>query len=294
ARSTDSLELKHLGHTQVCRSGSAAMAECGPPVGTVGAPQNLGQPGATTQQTYVDTLTATSLSSNPEAEIYYAVSVLNGNERSAGLSNVVAVPEVTAPEAPGDFDVSITADGVAMKWRAVAESPGKHFYRIYRRAEGTTTDTVAGEAPWGSERLVDHSFEWEKTYLYRATVVTELVINGKNVEFESDDSPAVKVFAHDVFPPAVPSGLQAAFSGPGQKSFIDLIWAPDTDADLAGYNVYRNEGGKEVKINEGLVKTPAFRDNQVASGHRYIYLVTAVDIRGNESAKSEEASESVP
>ena len=54
---------------------------------------------------------------------------------------------------------------------------------------------------------------------------------------EGDDTPEVKVFANDVFPPAVPSGLQAVFSGPGQKPFIDLVWAPVSDADLAGYNV---------------------------------------------------------
>jgi fibronectin type 3 domain-containing protein len=105
----------------------------------------------------------------------------------------------------------------------------------------------------------------------------------------------VRVFAHDVFPPAVPSGLQAVFSGAGQQPFIDLIWAPDTDADLAGYNIYRHEAGTaEQKINSELVKTPAFRDTNVAAGHTYLYSVSAIDFRGNESAHSPEASESVP
>jgi len=73
------------------------------------------------------------------------------------------------------------------------------------------------------------------------------------------------------------------------------VWAPVTDADLAGYNVYRHEeGGQAVKINSELVKTPAFRDSNVAAGKKYFYSVSAVDLRGNESARSEEASESVP
>jgi len=127
-------------------------------------------------------------------------------------------------------------------------------------------------------------------------VVTVIHEEGKpEIQFEGDDTPPVRVFAHDVFPPAVPSGLQAVFSGVGQQPFIDLIWAPDTDADLAGYNVFRHEGGAEaVKINSELVKTPAFRDMNVASGKTYIYSVSAVDVRGNESARSQEASEAVP
>ena len=70
------------------------------------------------------------------------------------------------------------------------------------------------------------------------------------VQVEGDDTPEIKVFADDVFPPAVPSGLQAVSSGPGQKTFVDLVWAPVTDVDLDGYNVYRHEeGAASVKVN---------------------------------------------
>jgi fibronectin type 3 domain-containing protein len=89
--------------------------------------------------------------------------------------------------------------------------------------------------------------------------------------------------------------LQAVFSGPGQRPFIDLVWAPDTDADLAGYNVYRRaEGGQPAKINSELVKAPAYRDTEVQRRKRYFYSVSAVDLRGNESERSEEANEEVP
>ena len=141
--------------------------------------------------------------------------------------------------------------------------------------------------------LTDANLEWEKTYDYRIEIVT--ICQPKEMKIEGDDSPEVKVFADDVFPPAVPSGLQAVFSGPGQQAFIDLIWAPVTDVDLDGYNVYRHEEGSvPVKINAALVKTPAYRDAAVVSGKNYFYSVSAVDLRGNESARSEEASEAVP
>jgi fibronectin type 3 domain-containing protein len=115
------------------------------------------------------------------------------------------------------------------------------------------------------------------------------------VRVEGEPSAEVKVFAHDVFPPAAPAGLQAVASGVGQPSFVDLTWAPNAEPDVAGYNVYRHEQGHPpVKINTDLVKTPAFRDHGVASGHKYFYAVTAVDLRGNESSSSPEASEAVP
>ena len=146
-----------------------------------------------------------------------------------------------------------------------------------------------------SPSLLDTGFEWEKTYDYRVTVVTVVDRADGPEQVEGDDSSSVRVVAHDVFPPATPTGLQAVFSGPGQKPFIDLIWAGNSERDLAGYNVYRREAGSQpIKINTELVKTPAFRDSNVIPGHEYFYSISAVDAPGNESPRSEEAGETVP
>ena len=295
-RTTDSLVIRRPGPTQVCRSSTAAVVDCPTPVGGVSALELRRKDETAARQSYADSLPATLLNDSPSAEIFYAVSVLNENKRSAGLSNIVAVPAVAAPAPPSDFQAKITSDGVTVSWKEPPVETAKHFYRVYRRAEGKTTDVVAGEAPWGSVQLIDHNFEWEKTYSYRATVVTVVHLDGKpDAEFEGGDTRAMTVFAHDVFPPALPLGLQAVFSGVGQEAFVDLIWGPDTDADLAGYNVYRGEGGSETrKINSEIVTTPAFRDVNVASGHKYFYSVSAADVRGNESGRSGETSEAVP
>jgi hypothetical protein len=255
------------------------------------------------QGNYTDVLPQSILSANPSAQIFYAVSVANENGRSAALSNTVWVLALRSLPPPTDFRVQVTAEGVLLSWTGSPQSsdtpqPGR-VYRVYRREEGKDTDTAVGEMPLGTLRtylLLDHSFEWEKTYFYRMTVVTLTQTGGKSgSQFEGDDSPPVKVFAHDVFPPAVPAGLQAVFSGVGQQPFVDLIWAPDTEADLAGYNIYRREAvGSASKINREFAKTPAFRDTGVVSGHTYVYSVSAVDTRGNESAPSAETSEQVP
>ena len=131
------------------------------------------------------------------------------------------------------------------------------------------------------------------------TTVSIVTRSDSEVQVEGDDSPTVRVVAHDVFPPGVPVGLQAVYSGEGQKPFIDLIWAPVASADLAGYNVFRSEANRAgprtaVKLNSEPVKTPSFRDSSVIPGKTYIYSISSVDVRGNESAKSEEASETVP
>jgi fibronectin type 3 domain-containing protein len=56
----------------------------------------------------------------------------------------------------------------------------------------------------------------------------------------------------------------------------------------------REEAATPVKINSDLIKSPAFRDTNVVPGQMYIYSVSAVDLRGNESPRSEEANETVP
>ena len=107
--------------------------------------------------------------------------------------------------------------------------------------------TVAGEVPAGAvgpANFLD-AIESERTYLYRVTAVSIVTRKRGEVQVEGDDSPTVRVVAHDVFPPAIPVGFQAVYSGEGQKPFIDLIWAPVTSADLAGYNVFRSEADAE-------------------------------------------------
>ena len=272
---------------------------------------------------YVDILPKALEQEHPAGFATYAVEVLNSAGRGAGLSNQVHVPLLPALPPFSDFAAKVVPQGVLISWQCEAvpgaKLPGvRYVFRIYRRQEGTTRSDRIGDlvAPCRNEpaasdafidlpaakrenhydSFLDQNLDWEKTYFYHGTVVSEMPAPGKPaVEVEGDDTPDVKVFAHDVFPPAVPTGLQAVFSGPGQQPFIDLIWSPVTDADLAGYNIYRHEGGKvPMKLNSELVKTPAFRDTQVASGQTYFYSVTAVDQRGNESERSEEASERVP
>jgi hypothetical protein len=304
ALTTDRQTIRYVGPTLVCRSLEYELAECGSPAALLPAPSTPLQTAGsnhTASQSYADTLPTAMQPLDPAAEVTYAVEVLNRNARGAGLSNRVHVPAVLVLPPPADVAANLTGDGVTLTWTSSGElnNPGVNLrYRIYRRDENSGKDAIAGEiqlSEAGPTHFTDSSFEWEKTYLYRVTSVSIVKRPDSEVQVEGDDTAPVRVIAHDVFPPSVPAGLQAAYSGEGQKPFIDLIWAPVTSADLAGYNIYRNEGSATaVKLNSDLVPSPSYRDSTVATGKTYDYSISAVDARGNESRRSETATETVP
>lgn len=298
---TDRQTVRSVGATRICRSQQPEFTQCGvpvaeePPVVT-----STKSPKQKNTASYTDTLPATLESDDPSSFITYAVEPLNADGRGAGPSNHVQVALARTLAPPRDFTARLTAQGVVLTWTNTVPSSSTHYlYRVHRRLEGSKDETLIGDVPAGNEpnlTLTDLNFEWQKNYEYRAEAVTVLPQKDKpDVQIEGNDSPAVKIFANDIFPPAVPSALQAVFSGPGQQPFIDLIWAPVSDVDLDGYNVYRHEeGAAPVKVNAELLKTPAYRDTTVVAGKHYRYSVSSVDVRGNESAKSEEAEETVP
>jgi hypothetical protein len=318
---TDRQTVRMLGATRICRGMESPLTQCGTPVGQVVAPPSPAARSAPARAksskqkatgSYTDSLSAQmgsdGTSSGKDRFVTYAVEVLNTNGRDAGLSNQVRVPTVRTVPPPRDFAARVTDQGVVLSWTnelPAASSTVHYVYRVFRRLLGSQESHLVGEVAEGAtlarSSMTDSSMEWQKTYEYRAETVTVIDRAGEaKLEIEGDDTPEVRIFADDAFPPAVPAGVQAVFSGPGQKTFIDLAWAPVTDADLDGYNVYRREegsaekGSAAVKVSSALVKEPAYRDERVISGKTYVYSVSAVDVRGNESARSEEASERVP
>jgi len=302
AKTTDGALVKNVDETRLCRSPQSVMDRCteGFDVIHLGASSKPGAP-----VSYEVTLPQDSRQNDAFAT--YAVEVLNSRGRSGGLSNQVRVP--LAQTFPGpQVSGRVTADGPELRWRPMqgCQAPGCVF-RVRRRlkedpeTKGLVLADVEdrrGDARPDVDydlKLTDQLAEWEKTYVYRVTPITRVEQSSGALEVEGEDSAPVEIFAHDSFPPAAPQGVQAVASGVGQQPFIDLTWAPNTDADLAGYHVYRREeGGQPQKISTEVVTTPAFRDANLQPGRTYFYSVSAVDLRGNESAKSPEASERVP
>lgn len=314
-QTTDRENIRHPGPTEICRGlRDFPMIHCETKVGEVSTQlAHWKRAEQVPRATFTDTLPARFEQQNADAFAIYAVDDLNSKGKSAGLSNQVEIPLAPTLPPPDHVDAQVMQDGPELHWAAPASAPKadklSFSYRVYRQvAPGTTSastpalkrgELIVGEFPWNGEpqiSFVDHSFEWEQKYQYRVTTITEFKGPlGQPVQVEGNDSPPVTVDVRDIFPPAVPTGVQAVASGVGQKPFVDLTWAPNMESDLAGYNVFRREERTEpTKINSELVKSPAFRDDNVVPGHRYFYSVSAVDLRGNESAHSAETNETVP
>lgn len=256
------------------------------------------------QMTHKDEITQVLQSSVDNDFAVYTIEAFSNSGKSAGPSNRVAVPLVLTPATPASVQAQVVPEGISISWnqswppQKSTHLDPQYSYRIMRLQEGSKQPVTAAQINVGNQamRVIDQHIEWEKTYEYWVVPVTAWQSSkGEKGEVEGADSPHTKVEAHDIFPPAAPSGLQAVFSNAGQQSFIDITWNPNTEPDLAGYNIYRRtENAPPVKINQDLVKAPAFRDSAMQPGAKYFYSVSAVDLRGNESAKSQETAESAP
>lgn len=94
--------------------------------------------------------------------------------------------------------------------------------------------------------------------------------------------------APDRTAPAAPRGLLVRPSGPGA---VLLVWTPGGDADLYGYFVFRlNDQGDPVQLNAEPARDPTYQDSGLVPGRAYAYVVRAVDLAGNLSPASPEAS----
>jgi hypothetical protein len=304
---TDKQNIRHPGAVRICRGvNTSAMVECPQVAELPPAPAGL-RSGKPEQRSFADALPTDLQQQTPTGFATYALESRNARGRSAGLSNQVDVPLAPTLPAPDQPTGRVTPDAIEVSVEGAeplsATDAVTFTPHLYRRTEAVPGEIDLGsptrQARLGGKYFAtfrDRTFDWEKTYHYRVAVVTSVARPGKPVvEIEGAFSPEFTVLAHDVFPPAAPSGLQAVASGVGQPPFVDLTWAPGAEPDVAGYDIYRHEAGQQpVKINTELVKAPAYRDRMVMPGRQYFYSVTAVDLRENESPHSAEASESVP
>ena len=255
------------------------------------------------QATAKDSLTELLQAGGNADYAVYSILAQSRSGKSFGLPNRASVPLVLTLRTPQNVRAELVPTGIRVSWdqawppKRESKLSVQYVWRVMRRQEGANDAVMVRQLNAGNEAivLVDDGIEWEKTYQYWIVPVTLWQDGTRKGEVEGEDSPMATVFAHDTFPPAAPAGVQAVFSALPERSFIDLTWTPNSESDLAGYNVYRRVGNEPAaKINSELVKTPRFADPGIQRGTTYFYSVSAVDLRGNESTKSAETSELAP
>jgi hypothetical protein len=265
---------------------------------------------------YDDILPLTLTSGPPELLTYY-VELLNRAQKSAGRSNAAYTADGAAPPVLTGLVASVRAEGVVLQWKATGVGAFPEYrVRVERKAQtpivtkkpAATTGFLAPTAPSPdqlfevaaarSSETIDETALFGQSYEYSVQALTTLTVDGHAITVLGQQSFPVTVQTRDIFPPAVPKDLVAVADE--QARAIDLSWTADTDADLAGYYVYRQTPvghGREAPVRvsgPAPLPTPAFHDSDVQPGLVYAYTVSAVDQTGNESAVSNEADESLP
>jgi hypothetical protein len=88
----------------------------------------------------------------------------------------------------------------------------------------------------------------------------------------------------DTAPPAAPGGLAAANEANG----VRVHWSANSEPDLAGYHVYRapSQSGPFARIDGSTVTATEFVDASAPDSASLWYAVSALDVTGNESARS--------
>lgn len=178
---------------------------------------------------------------------------------------------------------------VGLAWEAVStRSDGSVFngfigYNIYRRDEGGAyTETPLNKEPLRTTSYTDGTAKNDKTYSYTVRAVDSPALPWK----ESLDAPEATATPHKVTPPERPTGLTVV-PGVGR---VFLTWNENKEGDIAGYYLYRSakSGRDRVRLNDKPLARTTYSDETVVPGRSYYYVVTAVDLSGNESQPSKE------
>lgn len=257
---------------------------------------------------FADPIEPVEIERHTGQRLVYLVRSRVSKKQASPASNFASIILLPPPERIHDLRAAEMDTGVSLTWtppeRTSSGQPltSLSAYRIYR-AEMESPPANAGaaksKAPPAliavvvSPSYLDAQIEWAHVYSYTVRSIAQYPADS----VESADSESVQVTPRDVFPPAPPRDLVAVYVAGGGETpaGVELSWAISTEADFAGYNIYRNEMGTEpARLNRGLLLTPTFRDMSVVGGAQYIYTVTAVDRAGNESRPSVPVSAAIP
>lgn len=201
-------------------------------------------------------------------EVVIAVRTQGHRRRFSGWSNFVVIPVIQPLQPPAQLVAKSDPAGVALSWQAADQSE----YRVFRG------DALLGKIK--EPAYLDATAEVGKSYSY--SVQSFRILNDRQ-QAESLLTKPVEIAVVDTFAPAIPAGL-GIIAG---SASIELSWSRNLEADWKLYRVWRAEGDGPLLILAQEVTTTSYSDRTAVRGKPYRYAISAVDITGNESAKSQ-------
>jgi hypothetical protein len=205
--------------------------------------------------------------------VRFTARAVNRGQRSV-FAPAVTFAVQALPPAPTALKASLEAGAVVLEWTG---GPA----RVYRKGKTGQYAAPLDPKPTAAASYRDTAVAANDSWCYVVRAVT-----GSDPLVESPPSTEACVSVRDVFAPAAPTGVAALAAG----GVVDVSWSPSTEADLAGYRVYRAENeGVRTKVGDAPAGETRFRDEKVTLGSSYTYTVTAVDKDGNESGHSKAA-----
>jgi len=205
-----------------------------------------------------------------------------GNGR-INLYQSLLAGDITPPSIPTGLiaqpgDVGDTR--VELTWNSNSE-PDLAGYNLYRSQNDINYSKInAGLIT--ATGYTDNSVTAGTTYYYKLSAL-DIGDNESSLTGSQSATPTN-------VPPDVPTGLSALAGN--QK--VDLVWNPNAESDLAGYNLYRSQDTVNyTKISPGIIIAEDYSDTNVVDGNTYYYKLTAEDSVGLESLQTTPAAATV-
>jgi fibronectin type 3 domain-containing protein len=211
----------------------------------------------------------------------YAIQSENTSYMKSRMSDpAYVIPGIESkPIAPVGMQLVAEPDHLKIFWESVNEGdPSLVGYHILRKEAGTNDWLQLNAIPVKINSFNDSTLQHGLVYEY---AVVAIDFRGNKSEIEYSVTHHIPYQGNVLGPPA---DVKVSTSG----QLVEMTWNPLQMEDINGYKVYRRAYGEDYKLVEiiGDPSTGLFSDKGLKKGTLYMYQVTSLDKKGNESGRS--------
>ncbi len=211
----------------------------------------------------------------------YAIQSENTSYMKSRMSDpAYVIPGIESkPIAPVGIQLVAEPDHLKIFWEPVNEGdPSLVGYNVLRKEAGTTDWIQLNVVPVKINSFSDSTLQHGLVYEYS---VQSIDFRGTKSEIEYSVTHHIPYQGKVLGPP---SDVKVSTNG----QLVEMTWNPLQMEDINGYKVYRRAYGEDYKLIE-IINDPSasqFSDEGLKKGTLYLYQVTSLDKKGNESNRS--------